>query len=176
VSDNFRVGVLERLKIDYETLSKVNPGIICCSIAPFGRKGPMASRPGFDPLFQARSGLMRAQGGDDDEPVYYQIAVSDFMAALLQVYGVIAALHERERTGKGQLIQSSLAMGAMARSSPSSCSMKAASVCAGRPRPPGPLRLVPLLSCRRLGLLAVGDREQAAALAVGWGRAVSAGW
>ncbi|MDI6856987.1 MAG: CoA transferase [Dehalococcoidia bacterium] len=114
VTDNFRAGVLKRLGIDYETLSAINPRIICCSSTPFGSSGPMAGRPGFDPLLQARSGLMRAQGGEGEEPVYHQIAVCDFVGALVAAYGVAAALYARERTGRGQLIETSLAAAAMA--------------------------------------------------------------
>ena len=114
VADNFRTGVLRRLQMDYDTLSAINPRIICCSVTPFGTSGPMAGWPGFDPLLQGRSGLMRAQGGEGEEPVYYQIAICDFITALMAAYGVIAALHARERTGRGQLVESSLANNAMA--------------------------------------------------------------
>jgi crotonobetainyl-CoA:carnitine CoA-transferase CaiB-like acyl-CoA transferase len=114
VTDNFRTGVLKRLGIDYDTLSAINPRIVCCSVTPFGTSGPMAGWPGFDPLLVARSGLMRAQGGEGEEPVYYQIAVCDFITALMTAYGVIAALHAREHSGRGQLIESSLANNAMA--------------------------------------------------------------
>ena len=114
VCDNFRAGVLQRLSMDYAALSAVNPRIICCSVTPFGTSGPMAGWPGFDPLLQARSGLMRAQGGEGEEPVYYQIAICDFITPLMAAYGVVAALHARERTGRGQLVESCLANNAMA--------------------------------------------------------------
>jgi len=114
VCDNFRAGVSGRLKIDYATLSRINPRIISCSITPFGSSGPMAGMPGFDPILQARSGLMRAQGGEGEEPVYYQIAVCDFVAALLAAFGVIGALNAREKTGRGQAVETSLANAAMA--------------------------------------------------------------
>ena len=111
VCDNFRAGVLSRLKIDHATLSRMNPRIVSCSITPFGSSGPMAGLPGFDPVLQARSGLMRAQGGEGQEPIYHQIAVSDFTAALLAAFGVIGALLVREQTGRGQLVETSLAGG-----------------------------------------------------------------
>jgi crotonobetainyl-CoA:carnitine CoA-transferase CaiB-like acyl-CoA transferase len=114
VCDNFRAGVLGRLKIDYATLSSINPRIISCSITPFGSSGPMAHMPGFDPILQARSGLMRAQGGEGHEPIYYQIAVCDFVAALLGAFGIMSALNEREKTGRGQAVETSLASAAMA--------------------------------------------------------------
>jgi crotonobetainyl-CoA:carnitine CoA-transferase CaiB-like acyl-CoA transferase len=114
VTDNFRAGVLQRLKIDYNTLSAINPRIVCCSTTPFGASGPMAGWPGFDPLLQARSGLMRAQGGDGQEPVYCRIAVCDFVAALLGAYGILSALYVREHTGRGQQVETCLAGSAMA--------------------------------------------------------------
>ncbi len=114
VVDNSRAGVLQRLKIDYEALSAVNPRIICASITGFGASGPMAGLPGFDPLLQARSGLMQAQGGDGEEPVYHQIAVCDFITGLMTAYGVAAALYVREHSGRGQQIETSLANNAMA--------------------------------------------------------------
>ncbi len=114
VCDNFRGGVSERLKIDYQTLKKINPRIVCCSITPFGSAGSLSGMPGFDPILQARSGLMRAQGGEGQEPVYHQIAICDFTAALLAVFGVLAALNAREKSGEGQAVETSLATAAMA--------------------------------------------------------------
>lgn len=114
VVDNFRAGVLQRLRLDYPALSGVNPRLICASVTPFGASGPMAGLPGFDPILQARSGLMRAQGGDGEEPVYHQIAVCDFITGLMTAYGVAAALYVRERTGRGQQVGTSLANNAMA--------------------------------------------------------------
>jgi len=114
VVDNFRAGVLQRLKMDYDALSVVNPRLICASVTPFGASGPMAGLPGFDPILQARSGLMRAQGGDGEEPVYHQIAVCDFITGLMTAYGVAAALYVRERSGRGQQVETSLANNAMA--------------------------------------------------------------
>jgi crotonobetainyl-CoA:carnitine CoA-transferase CaiB-like acyl-CoA transferase len=114
VVDNFRAGVLPRLKMDYEALSAVSPRVICASVTPFGASGPMAGLPGFDPILQARSGLMSAQGGDGEEPVYHQIAVCDFITGLMTAYGVAAALYGRERSGRGQQVETSLANNAMA--------------------------------------------------------------
>jgi len=114
VCDNFRAGVLSRLKIDHSALSRINPRIVSCSITPFGSSGPMAGLPGFDPVLQARSGLMRAQGGEGEQPIYHQIAVSDFTAALLAAFGVVSALNALEETGRGQLVETSLLAAAMA--------------------------------------------------------------
>ncbi|MEE9280246.1 MAG: CoA transferase [Myxococcota bacterium] len=108
VCDNYRHGVLERLQIDYETLREINPRIISASVTSYGPVGPLARDPGFDPIMQARSGLMAAQGGDD-EPVFYSIAVNDVASALVAAFGIIGALHAREHTGRGQKVETSLA-------------------------------------------------------------------
>ena len=108
VLDNFRMGVRERLGIDYATLSAINPRIITCSVTGYGPRGPLAAGPGFDPLLQARSGMMAAQGGAD-EPVFHQIAVNDTATAMMAAFGIQAALHARERTGRGQEVHTSLA-------------------------------------------------------------------
>jgi len=115
VADNYRAGVTKRLKIDYDTLSAINPRIICCSVTPYGASGPMSDLPGYDPVIGARSGLQRAQGGygKDDEPVYHNVAVVDFTSALMAAYGMCAALYHRELTGRGQLVETCLANNAM---------------------------------------------------------------
>ncbi|MCK9518468.1 MAG: CoA transferase [Dehalococcoidia bacterium] len=107
VLDNFRLGVRERLGIDYASLSAINPRIITCSVTGYGPKGPLAADPGFDPLLQARSGMMAAQGGDD-EPVFHQIAINDSATAMMAAFGIQAALHARERTGRGQEVHTCL--------------------------------------------------------------------
>jgi crotonobetainyl-CoA:carnitine CoA-transferase CaiB-like acyl-CoA transferase len=108
VLDNYRMGVRERLGIDYEALRKVNPRIISCSVTGYGTSGPLSGDPGFDPLVQARSGLMSSQGGDD-EPVFYQIAINDSASAMMAAFGVVTALFAREHTGRGQDVQTCLA-------------------------------------------------------------------
>ena len=115
VADNYRAGVTKRLKIDYDTLSAINPRIICCSVTPYGASGPLSDLPGYDPVIGARSGLQRAQGGygRDDEPVYHNVAVVDFTSALMAAYGMCAALYHRELTGRGQLVETCLANNAM---------------------------------------------------------------
>jgi crotonobetainyl-CoA:carnitine CoA-transferase CaiB-like acyl-CoA transferase len=109
VMDNYRLGVRKRLGIDYAALKAVNPRIISCSANSFGSKGSMAGLPGFDPLLQAYSGMMAAQGGDGGEPVFNTIAVNDAAMAVLTAFGVIAALNAREHTGEGQDVETSLA-------------------------------------------------------------------
>jgi crotonobetainyl-CoA:carnitine CoA-transferase CaiB-like acyl-CoA transferase len=106
VVDNFRGGVMERLGIDWERLSAVNPRLVHTSISGYGATGELASLPGFDPVFQARSGLMLAQGGD--EPVFHMIAYNDYMAGALGALATVAALVAREKTGWGQRVDVSL--------------------------------------------------------------------
>ena len=108
VIDNYRLGVLERLGIDHPALSKQNPRLISASVTAYGQRGPLSARPGFDPLLQAESGLMAAQGGDD-EPVFHQIAVNDVTTAMMTAFGVIAALYARRSTHAGQRVTTSLA-------------------------------------------------------------------
>lgn len=109
VLDNYRLGVRERLGITYEDLCAVNPQIISLSITGYGTVGPQASEPGYDPLLQAQSGLMHAQGGPGDEPVFGFIAVNDVGSAAMAAFGIVTALLARERTGQGQEITTSLA-------------------------------------------------------------------
>src|SRR5579859_599628 len=107
VVDNSRLGVLERLKIDYPTLAHINPGIVTMSVNGFGEQGAMAPKPGFDPVLQAMGGMMTAQGGDSD-PVLFTIAVNDIAAATLSVLGVCLGLYERTTSGAGQRAWTSL--------------------------------------------------------------------
>jgi crotonobetainyl-CoA:carnitine CoA-transferase CaiB-like acyl-CoA transferase len=109
VLDNYRLGVRERLGISYESLRAVNPRIISLSISGYGPEGPRASLPGFDPLLQAQSGLMQAQGGYGSEPVFHHVAVNDVGSAAMSAFGIVAALVARTRTGEGQEIHTSLA-------------------------------------------------------------------
>jgi crotonobetainyl-CoA:carnitine CoA-transferase CaiB-like acyl-CoA transferase len=108
VLDNYRLGVRDRLGIGHEHVRAVNPRLISGSITTYGSRGEETKRPGFDPILQARSGLMAAQGGDGDEPVFHIIAVNDFASAAMASFGVIAALNARERTGEGQTLETSL--------------------------------------------------------------------
>jgi crotonobetainyl-CoA:carnitine CoA-transferase CaiB-like acyl-CoA transferase len=106
--DNSRLGVRERLKIDYRSLSDINPSIVTMSVNGFGEHGPFAPKPGFDPVLQAMSGMMTAQGGDS-EPVLFTIPVNDIAAATLSVLGVCLGLFHRNRCGAGQRVWTSLA-------------------------------------------------------------------
>jgi crotonobetainyl-CoA:carnitine CoA-transferase CaiB-like acyl-CoA transferase len=101
VVENFRTGSAARLKVDYQTLSAINPNLIYCTVAGWGETGPNADLPVFDPIFQARSGANQAQGGDGD-PVFLAAAITDYGAAYLAAYAVTAALYARAVTGRGQ--------------------------------------------------------------------------
>ncbi len=108
VIDNYRNGVRDRLGVDYASLRGVNPRIITSSLTGFGTKGLLSKNPGFDPLLQALSGLMDAQGGGD-EPVFYHTAVNDNASAMIGAFGALVALYAREDTDEGQEVQSCLA-------------------------------------------------------------------
>lgn len=107
VCDNYRLGVLERLGIGYARLRELSPRLVQASITAYGSSGRRAQDPGFDPLLQAASGLMAAQGGDD-EPVFHQIAVNDTASAMVTAFAIAAALFARERSGQGQRVETSL--------------------------------------------------------------------
>ncbi len=108
VYDNFRSGVLERLKIDYNTLKEINPRIICCSITGYGSKGPNRRLPAYDLVMQAASGSMSITGEEGRPPVRSGIAIADQGAGMFAVHGILAALYKRERTGVGSKVETSL--------------------------------------------------------------------
>ena len=106
VVDNYRVGVVDRLGIDYDHLAEVNPLITTVSISAFGEAGALRERPGFDPVVQAMSGIMRAQGGPDEanSPVFLTVPINDVLAGALGALGACAALFSRGRIGRGQRV------------------------------------------------------------------------
>lgn len=108
VFDNFRPGVLERLRIDYETLKGINPRIISCSVSGYGQTGPFKDRPAFDLIIQARGGIMSYTGEPGKMPVRMGAPMGDLAGGLFSVHGVLAALYQREKTGTGQRIDLSL--------------------------------------------------------------------
>src|SRR5712675_963848 len=108
VVENFRPDVKFRLGIDYESLAKVNPRIILASISGFGQDGPYRDRPGFDQIAQGMSGLMSVTGLPGQGPVRTGAAIADVSAGLWAALGIMTALLEREVSGKGQWVQSSL--------------------------------------------------------------------
>ncbi|RTZ47461.1 CoA transferase [Candidimonas sp. SYP-B2681] len=110
---NFRPSVPPRLKIDYETLKRINPRLIYCSMTGYGKTGPLADKAGYDQVLQARSGICSAQGSKDQPEIVYGSAV-DYYAASMVSTGVTAALYQRERTGQGQEVSVSLLGSALA--------------------------------------------------------------
>jgi formyl-CoA transferase len=108
VVENYRPDVKFRLGIDYASLEKINPRIILASISGFGQDGPYVKRPGFDQIAQGMSGLMSVTGLPGQGPVRTGAAIADLAGGLYAAIGVMVALLEREQSGKGQWVQSSL--------------------------------------------------------------------
>jgi len=108
VVENYRPDVKYRLGIDYDSLAKINPRIILASISGFGQDGPYRDRPGFDQIAQGMSGLMSVTGAPGEGPMRTGAAICDLAAGLFAALGVMTALLEREQSGKGQWVQSSL--------------------------------------------------------------------
>ena len=109
ILQGFRKGVAERLGIGYEQLSARNPGIVYASINAFGQEGPWAMRPGFDQNAQAATGMQIRNGGEGGQPGPPPYTFNDYGTGIMAAYGVMLALLERERTGRGQKIDTSLA-------------------------------------------------------------------
>src|SRR5882672_2175052 len=108
VVENYRPDVKSRLGFDYESLQKINGRIILASISGFGQDGPYRDRPGFDQIAQGMSGLMGVTGDPGGKPMRSGAAIADVAAGLYAALGVLTALFERESSGKGQWVQSSL--------------------------------------------------------------------
>ncbi|MDF3011625.1 MAG: formyl-CoA transferase [Burkholderiales bacterium] len=106
--ENYRPDVKYRLGIDYSSLEKINPRIILASISGFGQDGPYRDRPGFDQIAQGMSGLMSVTGAPGQGPMRTGAAICDLAAGLFAALGVMTALLEREQSGRGQWVQSSL--------------------------------------------------------------------
>ncbi|MDA0225779.1 MAG: CaiB/BaiF CoA-transferase family protein [Proteobacteria bacterium] len=108
VAENYRPDVKFRLGIDYESLKKVNPRIVLASISGFGQDGPYEKRPGFDQIAQGMGGFMSITGKPGEGPMRAGAAIADVSAGLFAALGVMTALLEREASGEGQWVQSSL--------------------------------------------------------------------
>jgi crotonobetainyl-CoA:carnitine CoA-transferase CaiB-like acyl-CoA transferase len=108
VVDNFRPGVLERLRVDYETLSRINPRIIQCSVTGFGAAGAYKDYPALDLVIQAISGHMAITGEPGRPPVRVGIPLADMSGGIYSCKGILAALYARERTGRGQRVEISM--------------------------------------------------------------------
>ena len=108
VVENYRPNVKFRLGIDYEILSKINPKIILASISGFGQSGPYSNRPGFDQIAQGMGGLMSITGEPGNGPMRVGIPIADLCAGIFCAQGILLALLEREISGKGQWVTTSL--------------------------------------------------------------------
>ena len=108
VVENYRPDVKDRLGINFEELSRINPRIVLGSISGFGQTGPYAKRPGFDQIAQGMGGLMSVTGLPGQGPVRVGIPVADLTAGLYTAIGILVALLEREATGKGRWVHTSL--------------------------------------------------------------------
>ncbi|WP_305969225.1 MULTISPECIES: CaiB/BaiF CoA-transferase family protein [unclassified Mameliella] len=106
--ENFKVGGLAKYGMDYASLAEVNPRLIYCSITGFGQDGPYAHRAGYDYIIQGMSGFMSITGDPDGQPQRAGVAITDLFTGLYSVSGILAALHQRERTGKGQHVDMAL--------------------------------------------------------------------
>ncbi len=109
VIQNFRPGVVERLGVDYETVRTINPGIVYLSMNAYGRTGPMTELPGYDQTVEALTGMQIRYGGTEHPAVWPYGGVNDYAAGYSAAFGVMLALHDRKRTGKGQEVHASLA-------------------------------------------------------------------
>jgi len=106
--ENFKVGNMKRFGLDYESLSKVNQGLIYASVTGFGQTGPRASEPGYDAALQGMTGVMSITGEPDGRPTKVGVAWIDILTGMTSTIGILAALHEKKLSGKGQHIDVSL--------------------------------------------------------------------
>ena len=112
--ENYRPGVMKRLGVGYEVMSKINPALVYVSISGFGQSGPWAMRPGFDLMAQAMSGIMSVTGNGDGKPVKAGVPVADIGCALFATYAALSAYIGAKNTGQGQYIDASLFDSALA--------------------------------------------------------------
>ncbi|MDN5896902.1 MAG: CoA transferase, partial [Nocardioides sp.] len=109
--ENFRAGVLDRLGFSVERLHELNPKLVILSVTGFGHDGPEASRAGYDQIAQGEGGLMSITGSNPEEPVKVGVPIADLLTGMNGAFGVVSALYERERTGRGRVIRTSLLAG-----------------------------------------------------------------
>jgi len=108
VLENFSTGVMAKFGLDYETVSAANPRLVYCSVSAYGRSGALKDRLGFDPITQAESGFMSMNGDADRVGIRAGPSIMDMSTAMMTCNAVLAALFARERSGKGQFIESAL--------------------------------------------------------------------
>jgi len=112
--ENFRPGVMDRLGLDTEFLQRINPELIVLTITGFGSTGPDRNRVAYDQILQAEAGLMSVTGNGPGQPLRVGVPIADLTAGLFGIIGVLAALHERARSGRGQRVETSLLAGQIA--------------------------------------------------------------
>lgn len=108
VHHNMRLPAARKLKVDYESLKALNPQLVYCHVSAYGPTGPRADWPGFDQLMQASCGWEVEQGGEGQAPMWLRFGVGDFFAGLSSLYALLLGLYERNRSGVGQMVSSSL--------------------------------------------------------------------
>ncbi len=106
--ENFRPGVLDRLGFPVARLHELNPGLVVLSITGFGHDGPQGGRAGYDQIAQGEAGLMSVTGPGPDDPTRIGVPIGDLLAGMYGAYGAVAALHERNTTGRGRVVRTSL--------------------------------------------------------------------
>ena len=106
--ENFRPGVLDRLGFSVERLHEINPALVVLSISGFGHDGPEGGRAGYDQIAQGEAGLMSLTGPGPEEPTKVGVPIGDILAGMYGAFGVVAALNERHRTGRGRVVRTSL--------------------------------------------------------------------
>ena len=106
--ENFRTGVLERLGLGIGSLMERNPRLVVLSITGFGHDGPEGGRAGYDQIAQGEAGLMSLTGSGPDDPQRVGVPIADLLSGMYGAYGIVAALNERHRTGRGSLVRTSL--------------------------------------------------------------------
>lgn len=109
VVENFRPGVTKSLKVDYETIKEINPGVIYCSVSGYGQTGPYAKKGGFDLVMQGMTGIMSMTGEPGGKPSRTGTAIYDVGAGITATYAILAAYINKQNTGKGQFVDVSLA-------------------------------------------------------------------
>src|SRR5215468_9128781 len=108
LTENYRRGTLEKLGLGYDVLAKINPGLIYCAVSGYGRDGPLADKGGFDLIAQGFSGLMSVTGEPGGPPVKTGNSVADINAGILAFGGILAAYVHKLKTGRGQVVDTSL--------------------------------------------------------------------
>jgi formyl-CoA transferase len=106
--ENFRTGVMDRLGFSVDRMAEINPRLVVLSITGFGHDGPEGGRPGYDQIAQGEGGIMSITGTDAEHPQRVGVPIADLLAGMYGAYGILAALHERARTGKGGVVRTSL--------------------------------------------------------------------